>query len=55
MTGLNAEDLNVAVTAPRRISYIESTLREMEQGSLRIRVRALENEKSLERLTLQQA
>jgi predicted unusual protein kinase regulating ubiquinone biosynthesis (AarF/ABC1/UbiB family) len=54
LTGLNAKDVNVAVTSPRRIAYIEETLRDMEQGNLKIRVRSLENEKSLDRISLQQ-
>eukprot|EP00667_Euglena_gracilis_P005330 EG_transcript_5362 len=54
VTGLNVTDLNTAITSPRRIAYIESTVRDIEQGNLRIRVRALENEKALERMGLQQ-
>ena len=40
---------------PRKISYIEETLRSMETGSLKIRVRSLENEKALERMGLRQS
>mmetsp|Transcript_82912 Transcript_82912/g.213649 ORF Transcript_82912/g.213649 Transcript_82912/m.213649 type:complete len:255 (-) Transcript_82912:51-815(-) len=54
-TGLNREDLNTAITSPRRIAYLEQTVRSMEQGELKIRVRSLELEKSLERISLVQA
>lgn len=53
-TGLNAKDINSAVTSPRKISYIEETMRAMENGNLKIRVRSLENEKALERMELTQ-
>lgn len=53
-TGLNKDDINDAVTSPRKIAYIEETIRSMESGSLKIRVRSLENEKSLERMELTQ-
>jgi len=53
-TGLNTEDINTAITSPKRIAYIEETLRSMEGGSLKIRVRSLENEKALERMALTQ-
>jgi len=51
-TGLNTEDINTAITSPRKIAYIEETLRSMENGALKIRVRSLENEKALERMAL---
>jgi predicted unusual protein kinase regulating ubiquinone biosynthesis (AarF/ABC1/UbiB family) len=53
-TGLNKNDINTAVMAPRKIQYIEETLRSMEAGNLKIRVRSLENEKALERQSLTQ-
>jgi predicted unusual protein kinase regulating ubiquinone biosynthesis (AarF/ABC1/UbiB family) len=53
-TGLNSEDIETAVMQPRKIAYIEETLRAMETGSLKIRVRSLENEKALERMGLRQ-
>jgi len=53
-TGLNTKDVETAVTSPRKIQYIEETLRAMESGSLKIRVRSLENEKALERMALTQ-
>jgi len=54
-TGLNLPDINTAVTSPKKIAYIEETLRSIESGDLKIRVRSLENEKSLERMVLQQS
>ncbi|KAG7356723.1 ABC1 family-domain containing protein [Nitzschia inconspicua] len=53
-TGLNPKDLETAVTSPRKIAYIEETLRSIQEGSLKIRVRSLENEKALERMALTQ-
>jgi len=53
-TGLNVDDINSAVTSPRKIAYIEETMRSMENGTLKIRVRSLENEKALERMELTQ-
>lgn len=53
-TGLNLPDLETAVTQPRKVQYIADTLRLMETGNLKIRVRSLENEKALERLSLRQ-
>lgn len=54
-TGLNADDINTAITSPKKIAYIEETLRSMEDGTLKVRVRSLENEKALERMVLTQA
>jgi predicted unusual protein kinase regulating ubiquinone biosynthesis (AarF/ABC1/UbiB family) len=54
-TGLNKDDINTAVMAPRKIQYIEETLRAIEAGNLKIRVRSLENEKALERQSLTQS
>jgi len=53
-TGLNKEDIETAVTSPKKIAYIEETLRSIEAGGLKIRVRSLENEKALERMVLTQ-
>lgn len=53
-TGLNTKDILSAVTSPKKIAYIEETLRDMERGDLKIRVRSLENEKALERMALNQ-
>mmetsp|Transcript_32714 Transcript_32714/g.98425 ORF Transcript_32714/g.98425 Transcript_32714/m.98425 type:complete len:704 (+) Transcript_32714:207-2318(+) len=52
-TGLNAEDVNTALTQPRKIEYLENTMRAIEQGQLKIRVRSLENEMALTRLGTQ--
>jgi len=54
-TGLNSDDIETAVTSPRKIAYIENVLRSMETGQLKVRVRSLENEKALERMALTQA
>ncbi|KAL7571548.1 hypothetical protein ACA910_020965 [Epithemia clementina (nom. ined.)] len=54
-TGLNINDIETAVTQPKKVQYIEETLREMESGRLKIRVRSLENEKALERIGLRQS
>mmetsp|Transcript_19155 Transcript_19155/g.54621 ORF Transcript_19155/g.54621 Transcript_19155/m.54621 type:complete len:801 (-) Transcript_19155:44-2446(-) len=54
-TGLNKDDIETAVMSPRKIAYIEETLRAMASGDLKIRVRSLENEKALERMQLTQA
>lgn len=54
-TGLNSNDVNTAIRSPKKIAYIEETLRSMEEGTLKIRVRSLENEKALERMALTQA
>lgn len=53
-TGLNKDDINTAVSSPKKIAYIEETIRAMEGGNLKIRVRSLENEKALERMELTQ-
>eukprot|EP00929_Paragymnodinium_shiwhaense_P076186 TRINITY_DN39124_c0_g1_i1.p1 TRINITY_DN39124_c0_g1~~TRINITY_DN39124_c0_g1_i1.p1 ORF type:complete len:763 (-),score=191.49 TRINITY_DN39124_c0_g1_i1:125-2413(-) len=53
-TGLNPKDVNTALTSPRKIAYLEETIRAMEDGSLKIRVRSIENEKQLERVALTQ-
>lgn len=54
-TGLNTQDIETAVTSPRKIAYIEDVVRSMENGQLKIRVRSLENEKALERMVLTQS
>ena len=54
-TGLNVPDINTAVTSPKKIAYIEETMRSIESGDLKIRVRSLENEKALERMALTQS
>ena len=52
-TGLNAEDVNTALTSPKKIAYLEETVRSIETGQLKIRVRSLENEMALTRLGTQ--
>eukprot|EP00239_Pterosperma_sp_CCMP1384_P003265 CAMPEP_0197857120 /NCGR_PEP_ID=MMETSP1438-20131217/29897_1 /TAXON_ID=1461541 /ORGANISM="Pterosperma sp., Strain CCMP1384" /LENGTH=803 /DNA_ID=CAMNT_0043472829 /DNA_START=154 /DNA_END=2565 /DNA_ORIENTATION=+ len=52
LTGLNLKDVNTAVTTPKKVAYIEETLREIEQGNLKIRTRSLENETALDRMAL---
>jgi predicted unusual protein kinase regulating ubiquinone biosynthesis (AarF/ABC1/UbiB family) len=54
-TGLNLPDINKAISQPRKVDYIEETIRSMESGSLKIRVRSLETEKALERMGLRQS
>jgi len=51
-TGLNNEDVETAFSQPRKVAYLEQTVRAMEQGTLKIRVRSLENEQALTRLQL---
>jgi predicted unusual protein kinase regulating ubiquinone biosynthesis (AarF/ABC1/UbiB family) len=53
-TGLNTYDIEKAVSQPRKVAYIEETLRSIADGSLKVRVRSLENEKSLERMAMRQ-
>lgn len=53
-TGLNKEDLSTAVMQPRKIKYLEETIRDMASGDLKIRTRSLENEAALKRLALKQ-
>jgi hypothetical protein len=52
---LSRSDISTAVTTPRKIAYIEDTVRAMEEGTLKIRVRSMENEKALERMALTQS
>lgn len=54
-TGLNAMSIETAIRQPRKVEYIEETMRAMESGDLKIRVRSLENEKALERMGLRQS
>ena len=53
-TGLNKDDLETAVMQPRKVQYIEETIRDMASGELKIRTRSLENESALKRLNLRQ-
>merc|ERR1712123_270715 len=45
-TGLNSEDVDIAISQPRKVAYLEETMRAMETGQLKIRVRSLENEQA---------
>lgn len=51
-TGLRPQDINTALTQPKKVDYIEKTMRQIEQGDLKIRVRSSENEVALTRLTM---
>jgi predicted unusual protein kinase regulating ubiquinone biosynthesis (AarF/ABC1/UbiB family) len=53
-TGLNVDDIETAIMQPKKVAYIEETMRSMEDGTLKIRTRSLENEKALERVGLRQ-
>mmetsp|Transcript_3110 Transcript_3110/g.5472 ORF Transcript_3110/g.5472 Transcript_3110/m.5472 type:complete len:779 (-) Transcript_3110:1060-3396(-) len=50
--GWRAEDIESVVTQPRRIAYVANTLRKMEEGELKLRVRVLESEQSFKRMTI---
>ena len=50
-TGLNTKDIGTAISSPRKIAYLEETVRAMEQGNLKIRVRSLENERAVRLLS----
>lgn len=52
--GWRNEDFNAVVTQPRKTAYIENTLRRMESGDLRLRVRVLESERAFKRVSLMQ-
>jgi hypothetical protein len=51
-TGLNNKDFLSTLKAPKNMQYVTNTLEKMEQGELKIRVRSLELEKTLERIAL---
>lgn len=55
VTGLRPTDIDMAITQPKKVEYLEQTIRAMEQGDLKIRVRSLENERALARLSLGQS
>lgn len=47
-----SQDIDSALTQPKKVAYLEETIRAMEQGQLKIRVRSIENEQALSRLAL---
>lgn len=52
--GWRGKDLEAVFTQPRKTAYIEDTLRRMESGDLKLRVRVLESERNFKRMTLMQ-
>ena len=46
--------MDTAITQPKKVAYLEQTVRAIEQGNLKIRVRSLENERALARIALSQ-
>jgi len=52
--GWRPVDIANVVTEPRKVAYLENTLRKMEQGDLKLRVRVLEAERSFARLDIVQ-
>ena len=50
--GWRREDLASVVTQPRKVRYIEKVLRKIEAGELKIRVRALEVERSFKVMSM---
>lgn len=53
--GWRNEDIRDLVTQPRKTAYIEETLRRMESGDLRLRVRVLESERAFKKVSLMQS
>lgn len=52
--GWRNKDFEALVTQPRKTAYIEETLKRMESGDLRLRVRVLESERAFKRVSLMQ-
>jgi len=53
--GLRPKDINAAITQPKKIDYISSTIQKIEEGDLRIRVRVLDSERGFRRSEMVQA
>lgn len=52
--GLRPKDLATVVMQPRKVAYVEETMRRMASGDLKLRVRVLDSERSLRRMSLVQ-
>jgi len=52
--GLRPEDIAAAVTQPRAVASVADTVKRLEEGDLKLRVRTLEVERLLERVELRQ-
>jgi len=52
--GWRNKDLAALVQQPRKTQYIENTLRRMESGDLRMRVRVLESERAFKKMNIMQ-
>mmetsp|Transcript_33327 Transcript_33327/g.82994 ORF Transcript_33327/g.82994 Transcript_33327/m.82994 type:complete len:679 (+) Transcript_33327:215-2251(+) len=52
--GLRPVDIKQVVTQPRQVAQVASTIRRLEDGSLKLRVRSQELERTMERVELRQ-
>lgn len=48
-------DIANTVQSPRKVAYLDETLRKMEQGDLKLRVRVLESERAFQKMELVQS